>query len=448
MTVPLVLSNFLAASRSVGTAATLAGAGIYMHRLGLTNDDSKKLLAKISQQITIPALLFTKIIYCEQDSSTAECTSIFDMMDSVWMIIFWPIYVVGCGLIVGHFAAKLSNTPSYHKPLVMASCAFANSTGLPITLLSVIHQNFPPSTDLGKIDATLFLSIYLLLYPVLQWGIGGWLLMNDDDDEVESRNSQIRADTVDEQDLKGIHNVYSPTEIESNSDSSGVIASYHGEQVIDLYNDTTIQQQQQQKLVGKKEETPKLNLWQILQKGCDKALQPPVIASLLGLFAASFNSVRGILVDIEDRNDNAPLEWIFDGLYSVGQAAVPINMMILGINLSKTIQSSATPGETLSSKTTFAVIVAKMVVMPIIGVSSVLFLKYHVWNIPDEIDDAFYLVLMMVFITPTANNVMIMAELGNKVSKEGISRLIGWQYLFAPVLLSINVSIVVYLVSG
>ena len=25
-----------------------------------------------------------------------------------------------------------------------------------------------------------------------------------------------------------------------------------------------------------------------------------------------------------------------------------------------------------------------------------------------------------------------MAELGNKVSKEGISRLIGWQYLFAP----------------
>ena len=75
-----------------------------------------------------------------------------------------------------------------------------------------------------------------------------------------------------------------------------------------------------------------------------------------------------------------------------------------------------------------------------------------------DIDDSFYLVLMMVFITPTANNVMvsikiscfkascfianihlisivlfqIMVELGENVSKEGISRLIGWQYLFAP----------------
>lgn len=58
-------------------------------------------------------------------------------------------------------------------------------------------------------------------------------------------------------------------------------------------------------------------------------------------------------------------------------------MMILGINLSKTMQTSASPGQTLSAETTFAVIIAKMVVMPIIGVFSVLFLKHYVWNIPD-----------------------------------------------------------------
>ncbi len=82
-------------------------------------------------------------------------------------------------------------------------------------------------------------------------------------------------------------------------------------------------------------------------------------------------------------------------------------MMILGINLSKTIQTKPNPKDVLSAKSTFAVIFAKMVVMPIIGILSVLFLKHFVWNIPDDIDDAFYLVLMIVFITPTANNVMV-----------------------------------------
>ena len=41
-----------------------------------------------------------------------------------------------------------------------------------------------------------------------------------------------------------------------------------------------------------------------------------------------------------------------------------------------------------------------------------------------------------------------MVELGTSVSKEGISRLLGWQYAFAPALLSLNVSIILYLVTA
>ena len=36
------------------------------------------------------------------------------------------------------------------------------------------HQNFSETTDIGRIDPTLFLSVYLLLYPCLQWGLGGY----------------------------------------------------------------------------------------------------------------------------------------------------------------------------------------------------------------------------------------------------------------------------------
>lgn len=52
---------------------------------------------------------------------------------------------------------------------------------------------------------------------------------------------------------------------------------------------------------------------------------------------------------------------------------------------------------------------------------------------------------MIVFITPTANNVMVMVELSGSASKEGMARLIGWQYVFAPLVLSVNVAIVVSL---
>ena len=47
------------------------------------------------------------------------------------------------------------------------------------------------------------------------------------------------------------------------------------------------------------------------------------------------------------------------------------------------------------------------------------------------------LTVLFFFITT-----QIMVELGASVSKEGISRLLGWQYAFAPALLSLNISII------
>ena len=60
-----------------------------------------------------------------------------------------------------------------------------------------------------------------------------------------------------------------------------------------------------------------------------------------------------------------------------------------------------------------------------------------------EIDATCYLVMMIVFITPTANNVMVMVELSGSSSKEGIARLIGWQYAVSPVVLRLVICVVV-----
>lgn len=130
-------------------------------------------------------------------------------------------------------------------------------------------------------------------------------------------------------------------------------------------------------------------------------------------------------------------------------------MTILGINLSSTFQKKKhstdyeddgnAKSKMLSNETMLAVVIGKMVVMPLIGIVSTWFLQRYYINLPDEIDATCYLVMMIVFITPTANNVIVMVELSGSSSKEGIARLIGWQYLASPIVLSFVLSAVVTL---
>ena len=51
---------------------------------------------------------------------------------------------------------------------------------------------------------------------------------------------------------------------------------------------------------------------------------------------------------------------------------------------------------------------------------------------------------MIVTITPTANNVMVMVELTDgEATKEGMARMIFVQYMVAPIILSVTVMLVV-----
>lgn len=446
MVIQSLSSTFVAALRSVGTAGTMAFAGFYLHRRGFIGPEGKKALARMSQQVTIPALFFSKIIYCPQDFSQERCPDITENLGDVWILALWPLFVVGCGLLVGELAVRLSDTPKCQRRGVIAACAFANSTGLPITLLAVVHANFPATSEIGRIDPNLFLSVYLLLYPVLQWGLGGWLLAYGEDDNEDSNK-----------DPNGIHHILNLPQEEQQDAAARMIRELSLSDLVEVKHLTrgaapteTTSLYQQAIETGTAHTsfaTPKdvAPLTETIGKVLPKALQPPVIGAIMGLFIASLPSLRGLFVDLESRASNAPLEWLFDGIHEVGKAAVPINMAILGINLSLTSQptKSDVTGNAVSRSTIVAIVIGKMIVMPIIGISAALLLKNYFWHIPDNIDGPFYLALMIVTITPTANNVMVMVELSGSGSKEGMARIIGWQYACAPILLSITVMLVV-----
>lgn len=549
-------STFSASVHSVGTAVTLAAVGVYLHRREFVSSEGKRTLAKISQQVTFPLFLFTKIIYCNQNWSTEECPDVTKSLRDVWILLLWPLVVVGVGCLVGYGAAIVSGCPKSQFRSVLAACGFGNSTGLPITLLTVVHTNFPETSDLGHIDPCLFLSVYLLLYPVLQWGIGGWLLaqegdsddgdihqsvqistvngdmkmtdceasgINDDETEQEkalhdklyhsynrnvlnnkdkekwyklSRNAMEETDAslyISDADLVGMFDKHrdtstpdqlplpphnpggygsgrafasslSPNADEDRKTFGATTNSTPGEasSLNDPVHETTgLLAVGETNYTGRRDSTRSLATQYEGESFCEtcelimsRCFQPPVIGALLGIFVAA-TPLRGIFVDLVDRGSHAPLQFFFDGLYHVGIAAVPINMMILGCNLSASYSSqpkkptTEVPGEPrkpsnlLSTRTLIAIVIGKMLIMPLIGIGLALFLEKFVLDIPDEIDGAFYLVLMIVFITPTANNVMVMVELSGSNTKEGIAQAIAIQYACAPIMLSLTMSLVV-----
>jgi len=582
------------------------------------------MMALLSQQVTIPAFLFAKIIYCpNRDTEAVQpidnengviCPTVASRISDLWMLVVWPFYVVAVGLLVGYFAAKVSGCPARQVTSCLAACAFGNSTGLPITLLSVIHKQFRSSTELGRIDPTAFLSVYLLLYPVLQWGAGGWLLApvekvegkvernvqpegvddrgntetlhppDDLEKTVRARNSTLqnglgfhkRSKTLDhvhishllnrepmnhysaavasgeeefgvisrnnsfyrprkervskgEQQLRQSRNsltnlvselsflslTKSPSLTASpapkrkirrrgdddvNGEHVGLLQSGSHESYNQLVSIDSIEENNPLVSIGSVEENAAsaaanllaasldppvtygsspnslsmcsmqdaelpqiankdlndiqevdlLPLTDTLVRVARKVFQPPVIGALAGLLIASFPRLRGVLENIYgDDVQQAPLKWMFDGIYSVGQAAVPINMTILGINLSSAFQKKkASPDSVILPNSTMAsVVFGKMVIMPLIGILSTWFLQKYYIDIPDEIDSTVFLVMMIVFICPTANNVMVMVELSGSGSKEGMARLIGWQYFVSPVVLSVVLAAVVHIAS-
>lgn len=155
--------------------------------------------------------------------------------------------------------------------------------------------------------------------------------------------------------------------------------------------------------------------------------------------------IRGYFVDIVHRSGQAPLQWMFNGLHSIGRVAVPMNMMILGCNLvpNKKTTSDMVSDGLFSTPMMMGILIGKMVILPMIGIASVIILRKYFLDISPSIGGSFYLVLMIVFFCPSASNLIIMVELSESKAKDGIARVIALQYALAPLILGATMTIAV-----
>jgi hypothetical protein len=138
--------------RSLGTAATMAMIGWCAGKLGYVTPAVSKGLGHVGMKITIPALLFTTILDCTQNWTHEPCPDIRDTMKTGWQLTIFPIWYVGVGFALGKLMTLVTRCPPAVSRGVVGACAIGNSTGIPITLLKVIHESFPPTSKLGLVN--------------------------------------------------------------------------------------------------------------------------------------------------------------------------------------------------------------------------------------------------------------------------------------------------------
>lgn len=453
------MEAFGASLRSVGTAATLTAAGWYLHENNAVTRDNKIVLSRFCHTIALPALFFSKMVYCQQNGSNLECPNIVKHLSDCWILMIWPFYTIGIGLLMGIIATHYAGTPNGQKRrAAIAAIGFANSNALPLTLLGSVHDSITRTLgrEITLLEPSLLISLYCTAQPILMWGIAGWLLSNEDDDKQQhANNNELSYQNK----LKYMATTITDTEPSFPSDASSSEDSHLelGEQQVDentalIFTTSSTINEDNDDVVLIEKESSETEFTKALKKIVEKALQPPSMGVLFGLLFTGFTFLRSLFVNVETRMGGAPLEWMFDGIHILGRAQVPVSMTVLGINLSLAAQAYRNPTSASSSssslvppKTLATIVLCKLIFMPIIGILSTIVVKTWIMtDVPADLGISLWLVLMTEFVTPTATNVMIIADVYGSGAKEGMAQIIGCQYIFAPILLSLSMMAIVH----
>ena len=160
----LVFSVFLVACSSIAKAGLIVAAGALLVRRGALTPEVRKGVSKMAAGLLVPCLLFDRV--------SSHVT--LDLIAKAWPILPLGVIYVALGCTLGTVASRLAPLPPHLQRCAIAATAFANSQAMPIILIDVIGPElFGPT---GARVGTTYIGLYLVVYLVLQWTIGASLL--------------------------------------------------------------------------------------------------------------------------------------------------------------------------------------------------------------------------------------------------------------------------------
>ncbi|KAF8390029.1 hypothetical protein HHK36_024550 [Tetracentron sinense] len=153
-------------------------------------------------------------------------------------------------------------------------------------------------------------------------------------------------------------------------------------------------------------------------------LQPPTIASLLAIIVGMVPQLNAFFFGYD-----APLSFFTDSLEILAGAMVPSVMLVLGGMLAEGPNDSK-----LGIRTTIGIIVARLLVLPLLGIGVVALADKLNFLVPD--DQMYRFVLLLQYTMPSAILLGAIASLRGYAVSEA-SALLFWQHVFAVFSLSV-----------
>ncbi|KAG6542135.1 hypothetical protein Mapa_016487 [Marchantia paleacea] len=415
-------------------------------KIDLIKPLTTKLLSKLVFALFLPCLIFTEL--------GAMVT--FENMMNWWFIPVNVILSTIIGCFVGFLVAVMCRPPPRFFRFVIVMTGVGNTGNIPLAIIGAIchSKNAPFGTNCNQVGVAYVafstwvavIIVYTFVYHMLEppeYDELPALVVGDGADE-HGENQLLLTDEIDAVDAEqGIARPEHPSVLEA--EWPGLRAAHHENFrtpiLKQIWRGVSMTSQvstvsDDDEVVAKKAacmKEPKMvrRLRKVAERTpLEHILQPPTIASLLAIAVGLFPKSKAVLFGAD-----APLGFLDDSLDILALAMVPCIMLVLGGTL------SGGPGKSeLGLKTTIGVCVARLLVLPVIGIGVVQGAEYMGY-VPAG-DQMFKFVLFLHYTMPTAILCGAMASLRGYGEPEAAA-LMFWQHILA--VFSITLYIAVYL---
>lgn len=356
-----------------------------------------------------------------------------------WFVPVNVILSVVIGSFLGFLVTKICRTPPEFKRFTIIATAFGNSGNLSLAIVgSVCHSAdniFGPNCHSSGVAYVSFsqwvsvLLVYTLVYLMMEPPLEYYEVVEEEGVEIQEQlppANDLSRPLLVEAEWPGMEE--NETEHCKTPFIARIFSSVSNISQSSIPDPGSPRQLRSMTCLAEPRVVRKMRIV-VERTPVHRVLQPPMIATLLAFAIGMTPPLKSFVY-----GQNAPLSFLTDSLEIMAQAMVPSVMLILGAMLAEGPNESR-----LGVGTTIGVIVARLLVLPALGIGVVLAADKVNILIPEN--KMYRFVLLLQYTTPTAILLGAVARLrGYSVSEA--SALLFWQHLLA--LLSLSIYMIVY----